>query len=311
MLPESLSVFLEVMQRGSFAAVARARGLDPSTVSRLVAGLEADLGFRLFQRTTRRLAPTEAGELYFRRVQPLAEELARARSEALDLSDRPTGTLRVTCSVSFGQSVLVPLLPAFRARAPGLSLELLVTDAVLDLIEERVDVAIRHVEPQEASLIAAKLAPTRWHVVASPDWVAREGRPARPEDLVGCDCLRFLMRDYRDRWRFRDREGRITEVPIGGSISISAASLQRQAALDGVGPAMLSDRMVGADIAAGRLIDLFPDYDATATEFGHALWVVYPSRRYLPLKVRVFIDFLRARLAQAAGPGMDRGGARG
>lgn len=140
---QTLQLVALVAQRGSFALAAKERDLDPSIVSRAIAGLEEELGIRLFQRTTRRMSLTEAGDLYLRRIEPLIEEMERARVEALDVSAAPAGTLRISASVSFGQSMIVPLLPAFRHRYPDLKVEGIFTDANLDLVSERIDLAVR------------------------------------------------------------------------------------------------------------------------------------------------------------------------
>lgn len=293
----TVALFLEVLDRGSFAAVARARDLDPSSVSRLVAALEAELGVRLFQRTTRRLAPTEAGVLYADRMRPLLEEMARAQAEAQDAVAVPQGHVRLSASVSFGQVRLVPLLGAFRAAYPGITLELLLADAMTDLIAERVDLAIRLVPRPEPGLVAARLMATRYRVVASPDYLAREGAPAKPADLASRACLLFPLSGYRSSWRFRARGGGAEEeVPVAPGLVISNAAALRDAALQGLGPALLADWLVGGDLASGRLADLFPGHDVTATEWETGAWLVYPSRAYMPQKVRVLIDFLKARL---------------
>ncbi|MDJ0945949.1 MAG: LysR family transcriptional regulator [Kiloniellales bacterium] len=292
----ALQVFAEVMRRGSFAAVARDRDVSPSAISRSVAALEAELGLRLFQRTTRRLAPTEAGALYFARVEPLLGELEQARQAATDLQEAPSGTLRVTASVAFGQTCLVPLLPELQRRYPQLALELLLTDSNLDLVAERIDVALRLGPRRDSGLIGLRLFDTRYRVCVSPDYLARNGGIATPEMLRGRPCLTFALPGFRSRWIFLDPAGRRTEVPIEGRFVISSALAQRDCALNGLGPALLADWLIGADIAAGRLVDLFPGHRVTATDFDTAAWLLYPSRAYLPLKVRAFVDFLKVRL---------------
>ena len=294
----SLQIFAEVVRRGSFAAVARARDVSPSAISRSIAALEAELGLRLFQRTTRRLAPTEAGALYFARIEPLVGELEQARQAAADVREEPSGTLRVTASVAFGQTCLVPLLPELHRRHPGLALELLLTDGNLDLIAERIDVALRLGPRRDSRLIGLRLFDTRYRVCASPDYLARAGAIATPEALRGRPCLLFALPGYRSRWIFRDHAGRQSEVPIEGRFVISSALALRDCALNGLGPALLADWLIDGDIAAGKLVDLFPEHQVTATDFETAAWLLYPSRAYLPLKVRAFIDFLRETLRQ-------------
>ncbi len=294
----SLQIFAEVMCRGSFAAVARARDVSPSAISRSIAALEAELGLQLFQRTTRRLAPTEAGALYFARIEPLVGELEQARQAAADVREEPSGTLRVTASVAFGQTCLVPLLPELHRRHPGLGLELLLTDGNLDLIAERIDLALRLGPRSDSRLIGLRLFETRYRVCASPDYLARAGAVAAPEALRDRPCLVFALPGYRSRWIFRDRAGRQNEVPIEGRFVISSALALRDCALNGLGPALLADWLIDGDIAAGKLVDLFPEHRVTATDFETAAWLLYPSRAYLPLKVRALIDFLRETLQQ-------------
>ena len=292
----SLQVFVDVARRGSFAAAARARGLDPSSVSRTIVALEREVGIRLFQRTTRRLALTEAGAGYFRRIEALLDELDRAREEAQAVSAAPSGTLRLTASVAFGQVCLVPLLDRFREAFPGLALELLMTDANLDLVAERIDLAVRLAPDIGVDLVCAKLADTRYRVCASPGYLASAPPLEAPSALSWHACLRFMLPEFRSRWLFRDKAGEVEEVPVTGALLISNALALREAALAGLGPSLLPTWLIGSELASGRLVDLFPDYEVTATSFETAAWLLYPSRAFLPNKVRVAIDFLRQHL---------------
>lgn len=294
---DALKTVALVARHGSFAAAARVLNLDPSSVSRLVAGTERALGLRLFQRTTRSLRLTEEGEAYLRRVEPLLEELDEARDDAARARQVPTGTLRLTASVAFAHECIVPHLGAFSSAYPDLSVELLPSDATLDIAALGLDLAIRLSAAPEGDLVSTRLMRTRYMVVASPDYVAAHGPLDRPETLSERACLRFALPDYRTRWRFRPGDGPVRDVPVSGRLVISNALSLRQAARDGLGPALLADWLVRGDLAGGRLVDLFPSYAVTATEFDTGAWALYPSRAYLPRKVRVAIDFLRARLA--------------
>jgi DNA-binding transcriptional LysR family regulator len=169
---DALAIFAEVLEAGSFAAAARRRALDPSVISRVIAALEEELGFRLFQRTTRRLAPTEAGAVYFERIRGLVEDLDRARAEARDRVAGRSGNLRVTASASFGLSCIVPTIAAFKRRYPDLSLDVRLTDNVVDLVGERIDVAFRLGPRPEGDFICARLMTTRYRVCAAPAWRA-------------------------------------------------------------------------------------------------------------------------------------------
>lgn len=298
---QHLRTFAEVVRLGSFAAAARRLDMAPSMVTRSVATLEDTLGARLLHRTTRRLSLTEAGSAYFERIGPVLQELDDAADAVREREGVVTGTVRVTASVAYGQAALVPLLPRLHALHPQLQLDLLLTDAVVDLVSQRVDVALRLGPALDSSMVGLKLAPVRYRVCASPAWVSAHGRPASPTDLSDTPCLRFPLPGYRTLWSFRPsgtaREGADTvQVHVSGWLVASSAFALRQAALDGLGPALLADWMVHEEIAAGRLIDLFPDHEASARDFDTAVWLLYASREHLPKRVRAVVDFLRDAL---------------
>jgi len=188
------------------------------------------------------------------------------------------------------------LLADFRQTYPGLSLELLLTDSNLDLIGERIDVAIRLGPRLDVGYVGTKLFSTRYRVCASPAYLARAGVPSSPIQLAEQKCVVFNLPGFRDRWLFRDVGGKVIEVPITSAVRLSSALAVRQCALDGLGPVLIGHWNIDADLANGSLIDLFPEYSVTATDFDTAAWIIYPSRSYLPAKVRTFIDFARERL---------------
>jgi DNA-binding transcriptional LysR family regulator len=283
-----------IARRGSFASAARERGIDPSWISRTVAAIEGELGFRLFQRAGRRVVLTEAGERYIRRIEVIADEFDQARDEAQALSAGPVGVLRMTTTVAFGEKVIVPLVPGFLEVFPNVELDLVLSDTNHDLIADRIDLAVRLGTGVTGDLVVSKLMNTTYRVCASPDYLAREGRPAVPEALADRNCLLFALPGFRSRWIFRNSAGATTEVPVHGGIIASGALALRTLALAGMGPTLLADWLVGDDIAAGRLVDLFPKHQVTATTFETAVWLLYPSRSFLPGKVRAMIDFLKA-----------------
>jgi DNA-binding transcriptional LysR family regulator len=295
----SLQIALETARRGSFASVARTRGVEPSQVSRAVAQLEDSLGFRLFQRTTRRLSLTEAGATYLQKADTLLEGLEQARNEALAISARPAGVLRLSASVAFGTVWIVPLLADFRASYPDVSLELVLTDAMLDLVNDRIDLAVRLAPAIESDVIASKLMDVRYHVVAAPAYLAREGPLSAPAELSMRRSLLFDLPAFRRTWDFRDRLGRVETVPVAGDLVFTSASALYAAVKAGLGPGLLPDWLVGRDLLRGDLVDLAPDFEASAGNFSSAAWLVYPSRAYLPLKVRAMIDFMKSRRTAA------------
>jgi DNA-binding transcriptional LysR family regulator len=174
-------------------------------------------------------------------------------------------------------------------------LELLFDGANLDLVADRIDIAIRLAPNYQPNVIGVKLFETRYRVVASPDYIKREGAPKRPADISARSCVLFPMPEFRTRWLFR-RGQKISEARVAGNLVLSTASAIKQAALAGLGPALLPQWLIDEDLAAKRLVDLFPAYQVAATTFDTAAWLLYPSREYLPRKVRLAIDFFRERL---------------
>ena len=292
----ALKTFLETARAGSFTAAARLSGVDPSVTSRTVAALEAELGFRLFQRTTRRLALTEAGQAYFDRIAPLVEELELARDAGQALTQTPQGLLRVTASVAFGYTCITPWLREFRARYPALSIEMIFTDAVVDLVTDSVDVAVRLSPAADSGLIGSRLMRTHYRVCASPTYLRAAPPLSEPAQLAAHECIVFPLQGFRNRWHFRAADGATYDVSIRGTVVISNALALLKAACDHVGPALLPNWLIRDALATRSLIDVFPNIEVTATEFDTAAWILYPSRRYLPLKVRVFVDFLKEKL---------------
>jgi DNA-binding transcriptional LysR family regulator len=191
----------------------------------------------------------------------------------------------------------VPLLPKFEALYPALTVELLLTDAVIDLFTERIDLAVRLGLLSDSTLIAQQLMPTRYFVCASPDYLRRAGQPEQPLDVEQHDCLLFPLPGFRFRWIFKDRHETFSEVPVHGRMLISSAIALQQCAIAGMGLALLPNWLIDQDLQAGTLINLFPDHAVTATDFSTAAWLIYPSRAYIPLKVQVFIDFLRKNIS--------------
>ncbi len=296
----TLQTFVEVMQRGSFAAVARAHNVDPSSVSRTIAGLEARLAVRLFQRTTRHLAPTEAALAYLEQVEPLVAQLERAGQVAADRGHAARGTVRITAAVAFAQQNLIPLLPELSRRHPELGFELVLTDRFVDLVDERIDLAIRLGRLAESSLIAHRLCDMIHVVAASPEYLRRHGRPRTPSELEHHECLRYPVPGHGPRWRFRSASGGVTEVPVRGRVVATSGIALGQCAAAGMGVVLLPRWTVAAELRAGTLVPLLLDHEATPSEFDAAAWMLYPSRSYLPRKVRVLADFLKARFAHGA-----------
>lgn len=296
----ALRTILLVQTHGSIAAAARALDMDPSSVSRTVAAVEENLGIRIFQRTTRKLAVTEEGQAYLSRLSPLIEDLDAANEAARGMGKSPAGLLRVTASVAFADRVLIPLLPTFQSKFPDITIDLQSSDANLDLVENSIDLAIRLAPAPKGDLVSTRLMTTKYRVVASPEYLEAHEPVVHPHDLSRLNCLRFALPELSESWTFRASGEADFNVPVEGNLMISNALALKHATYRGLGVAMLADWLIEQDIQDGNLISLLPEYDCTATVFDTAAWALYPNRSYLPRKVRVMIDFLRENLRHSS-----------
>jgi len=288
-----LNTFIDVMQKGNFATVARNRQVDPSSISRTIANLEKHLGIRLFQRSTRRLVPTEAGIVYYSHIKNIMETLEQAKNEAKDFGDQVTGVLRITVPTSFGLTHFSTLIPEFLKIHPQLSIDVLMSNSIIDLLEERVDIALRLGRQDDSSFITQKLFSINYVICAAEKYLASYGKPELPEELINHNCLIFPIPGYSSIWKFRNTQGQVEEIKIKGRCSITNSLAIKQCVEGNLGIALLPRWVIDGELAGNSLIDLFPGYDVTATDFDSAGWLVYPSREYLPLKVRAFIDYMK------------------
>ena len=283
-----LEIFVRVIELGGFSAAARACGMTPSAVSKLVSRLERRLGARLLNRSTRQLQLTAEGcGLYERGVQVLAalDEAERCAG----VQDVPRGKIRVNANVPFGQHFLLPLAPLFLERYPEVTLDIVLTDTVVDILEQRADVAVRAGPLASSSLMARKLGQTRMLIVAAPSYLARRGTPLLPAELASHNLLDANYARSRSGWPLRQPGGDIV-VPVTGNAQASDGEALRQLALAGLGLARLTAFQVRADIAAGRLQAVLEDCNPGDSEDVHAVYVGQGG--HVPLRVRALLDFL-------------------
>jgi DNA-binding transcriptional LysR family regulator len=283
-----IETFLMVATEGSFASAAKALRLTPSAVSRSIARLEHRLGVTLVRRTTRALALTREGIAYRDRMMVLLTDMMELETGLGDERGAPRGVLRVNASPSFGVEWLIPMLPDFRARYPAVRIDLTLSDAIVDLVEERADVAIRIGPLRDTRLRAKKLGHSRMVLVASPDYLARRGTPATPDDLAGHDCLRFSFRRSVDSWPFRIGR-RVVQRPVEGACFGNSGEVVRQMAVAGCGIARHGYFHVARDLKDRRLVEILADYAAGDGEDIHAL---YAAEDRTAARVRAFLDFL-------------------
>ncbi len=283
---DEMAVFVRVVDAESFSHAARALGLTPSAVSKLIGRLEDRLGVRLLNRTTRRLSLTEEGGAFYSRCVPILADIADAEAAVSDLHAEPRGTLKINASTAFAQYQVMPLIPDLLARYPEMQVQLTMTDSIVNLVEEGVDVAIRIGVLSDSSLIARKLAPAKRVVVAAPSYLERMGTPKTPDDLDKHDCLTLSFESSLNRWEVKSAGGpRI--IRVNGSFQSNNAVVLHQAALEGVGLFRAATFVVGPDIDAGRLIPVLQEYEPEADA---NIYAVYPTARHLSPKVRVFVD---------------------
>ena len=288
-----MAVFAGVVEAESFTAAARILGLSKSAVSKQVARLEADLGVRLLQRTTRRLSLTEEGATFFEGCQRMLAEAADAEATVRHLAGGVRGRLRVNAPMTFGVMHLAPMLPALLARHPELEVELSLNDRIVDLVEEGYDVGLRIGRLPPSSLVARRLAGSRSAVCASPAYLARHGRPDTPAALKSHRCLLYSYMETPKTWAFRSAEG-IQRIAVSGPLETNNGEVLLQAALAGQGVVRLPAFIVGPALCDGRLLELLEDWQDPREP---ALHVVYPARRHLAPKVRAFADFLTERIS--------------
>ena len=283
-----MEVFVKAVEMGGFSAAARAYRMTPSAVSKLVARLEARLNARLVNRSTRRLQLTPEGCAFYERSVRLLADLDEAEQGA-SAGELPAGRLRVNASVPVGIHVLLPLVPEFLALYPRIDLDIVLTDEVVDLIEERTDVAIRSGPMKSSSLNARKLGQTRMMVVGAPAYLTRCGIPARPSDMEAHNRLGFGYVRVTEGWPLMDGGDQII-VPVVGNAQVSDGEALRRLALGGLGLARLAAFQVKGDVSAGRLIPVLEDFNPGDLEEIHAVYLGQGG--HLPTRVRAFLDFL-------------------
>ena len=290
-----MEVFVRVVDLGGFSAAARALRMTPSAVSKLIARLETRLGARLVNRSTRKLQLTPEGSAFYdRAVRVLADLDEAERSAAAGAS--PRGRLRVNTNVPFGTHYLIPLLPGFLERHPEVTVEVTLTDTVVDLLEDRADVAIRVGPLKSSQLVARKLGESRMMLVASPAYLTAHGTPQTPGDLARHNLLGFSFARQSNGWPFRDADGSASAVVPTGNALVSDGESMRLLVLTGLGISRLSLFHIGPDIEAGRLVPVLEAYNPGDTESIHA---VYVGGGHLPARVRAFLDYLVERVQLA------------
>jgi DNA-binding transcriptional LysR family regulator len=292
----AVRTFIEIADQGSLTRAAEALDLSRAMVSRHLEGLERWLGARLLHRTTRRVSLSEAGQEALPRLRQMLELAADVQAVAGVRRTEPMGKLRVTTSLSFAVSSLTQAIVEFQRRFPRIEVELLTVDRAVDLVGERIDLAVRITNRLDEGVVARRLASCRSVLCAAPAYLQRRGRPDRPEDLAAHDCITHSFGSHAE-YRLR-KAGRLTSVGVKGQLSSNETVVLRQAALAGAGIAMLPTYFVGDDLARGALVRLLPDHEPEPL----GIHAVYLSRQHQPQPLKLLIDFLAERFGGDVAP---------
>lgn len=291
-----IALFVQVVRSGSFAEAARQLGVPPNTLSRRVQQLEGQLGTRLLQRSTRKLALTQAGLAFHDRCAAAVDGLAEAGQDLMSGGQEPRGLVRVAAPADFFDFFPMEWVAEFLAAHPRVRLDFVLSDAKADLIAERIDMAFRGGPLQDSSHVGRQLLDAGSDgMVASPAYLDARGMPGALQDLANHDCVAFSHPSGYTTWRLLNRDGIEEEIQVAARVSGNTAQALRRAAMAGLGITLLPHAIVRQDLQAGRLVLVLPQYQRR----GYGLHVLYPSRRHLPLAVSAFIDFVVEKLSVA------------
>jgi DNA-binding transcriptional LysR family regulator len=295
-----MRVFTAVVDAGSFAKAAEKLELSRGMTSRYVAQVEAHLGVRLLNRTTRRLSLTEAGIDYYQRATQVLALVEEAEQAASHEAAEPRGTLRVNASVAFGARHMGTLISAYLRRYPEVRVDLTLNDRIVDLVEEGFDVAVRIARRIDPGLVARRIAPARMIACASPAYLRQSGAPKTPADLVRHNCLTYAYAGAQNEWRFT-RGKREQTVKVGGTLHANNGDILSRAAADGLGVTVQPTFLIDGLLREKKLMRVLEGWEADSL----TIFAVYPSRQFLPAKVRSFIDFMLEHFGDK--PSWDRG----
>jgi len=285
---DSISVFVKVVQAGSFSQAAKLLGMPNTTVSAKVAQLEKKLGVTLIQRTTRKLNVTQAGEIFFRRCVIALEEIRFAETEVTSTQAKPQGVLRITAASDVGHSLLAPLVSHYLKKYPTMEVELIVTNRVVDLVGEGVDIGIRAGELEDSTLLSKKLISARMTFVASPAYLKKNGTPSSPKDLLSHEYIQFseIPDTFVLNRTENSRSKETTKIKLKGRVKVDDLGTIKSFALIGQGIALIPNFLCRTELQQGKLIHLIPQWQLGSGFFT----LVYPAQKFIPPKVQAFIE---------------------
>jgi len=288
---EGVTEFVAVAETESFTAAAKQLDISTAQVSRQVSALESRLATKLFHRTTRKVSVTEAGTIYYQHCRQVLDGLTAAEDAISDMQSKPTGKLKVTAPVTYGEATIAPLINSFLARYPELDVELNLSNLKKDLIDEGIDVAIRQGNLEDSTMMAKRLSSRTFYVCASPEYLEAHGTPLTPRELEKHNCLQS-MNDY---WYFQ-KNGKSQNIRLRGNLRSNSGHALLDAALKGIGIVQLPGDYVCPHTETGQLTILLEDYRAP----DQGVWAIYPHNRHLSPKVRMLLDYLGEELGNSS-----------
>ncbi|WP_028863459.1 LysR family transcriptional regulator [Psychromonas aquimarina] len=288
-----LHYFNCVVETGSISQASRIFDLQPSSISRQLAALEKELGITLLNRTTRNIGLTEAGQTYYQYSQRIVAELEQANRAVNDLQQNPKGNLKINMTVGFGESCVLPLIPAFIKKYPDIKIELELSERVIDLVEDNVDIAIRSGRLPDSNLIARKLADNNFILCASPEYLSTHGSPENTESLADYDCIRYGYSGWRDWFVIKEKARKLV---IKEGLVVNSVNGQKQLLLNHAGLALVARWALKDELNNGTLVQVLADTVFSPYESLSSTYAIYLKRDLISPKVRVFLDFLKENI---------------
>jgi DNA-binding transcriptional LysR family regulator len=289
----AIEIFVAVVNQEGFTAAARELDVSKSYVSKQVSRLEDRLGVRLLNRTTRHVSPTGEGEAFFERCAQILDDLEEAERALTQAHSEPVGTLRLTAPMSFGQAYLAPAAADFMSEYPDLRVDIHFTDRLVDIIEEGFDLAVRVGSLQDSSLIVRRVGPATGYAVAASSYLEERGEPTHPEDLTDHACLLYSYLQTGTTWVFQDGEGTEARIDVDGPMRANNGEALLAACTRGLGIYTAPDFITAEAIRSGKVQRVLEDWHLDVG----GVWALYPHRRHLSTKVRLFVDFLADRFS--------------
>ncbi|VAW64763.1 Transcriptional regulator, LysR family [hydrothermal vent metagenome] len=288
-----MDVFIQVADSGSFSEAARRLGISQPSVSRQVGALEESLGIRLLQRTTRRMSLTEAGEIYYRQVRQIQRDVIEAGNSISAFKETPSGLLKIGAPVGWTEIIIAPYLGEFMRAYPDIELDIQCTDMIQDIVEDRLDLVLRVGPLLDSSYVAQPLSKVKLVVSATERYLNEHGQPVLPADLAQHNCIMF---NSNNQWVFK-RGGSEQLIQVRGRVNTQMVSVMISMALQHMGVMLLPVQLIRRALASGELVEIFADYSVCYSQLGAMdVFVLYSNRKYLPAKVRAFIDFFRGKI---------------